>query len=257
MLGQLPTGSDRRPSAQGGSGRRLCSLAWRAHVWWGGVVDAVDLARRFGLGGAARLSDGPVARGKQGLVWRLDTAEGSWAVKVPFRQSDEDEVRTATAFQEAACAAGVPAPQVRRTTEGCVFATLGGRQVRVYEWVDLHAPDARLDPDRVGAVVAAIHRVSATDTARPGRDRTGKTPNWQFWSRGRNNPRAGARSIPGRSSTTRCSRARCDRSSPLRGAHFRRSARQFEPVGVTSVPHRKVVLPRRERVGWSPVSSPR
>ena len=126
-------------------------------------MDAVDLARRFGLGGAARLSDGSVARGKQGLVWRLDTAEGSWAVKVPFRQCGEDEVRSAAAFQEAACAAGVPAPQLRRTTEGCVFAALGGRQVRMYEWVDLGTPDAGLDPDRVGAVVAAIHRVSVAD----------------------------------------------------------------------------------------------
>ena len=33
----------------------------------------------------------------------------------------------------------------------------------MYEWVDLRAPDAGLDPDRVGAVVAAIHRVSVTD----------------------------------------------------------------------------------------------
>jgi Ser/Thr protein kinase RdoA (MazF antagonist) len=132
-------------------------------VWWGGLVEAVALARRFGLDGAARLSDGPVARGKQGLVWRLDTAEGSWAVKVPFHQSGEDEVRSATAFQEAAGAAGVPAPRVRRTTEGSVFATLEGRQVRVYGWVDLRAPDTTLDPHRVGAVVAAIHRVPASD----------------------------------------------------------------------------------------------
>ena len=121
------------------------------------------LARRFALGRAARLSDGPVARGKQGVVWRLDTADGSWAVKVPFHSSSEDEVRLATAFQEAAYAAGVPTPQVRRTTEGCVFAAMEGRQVRVYEWVDLLAPDSRLDPARVGAVVAAIHRVSVPD----------------------------------------------------------------------------------------------
>jgi Ser/Thr protein kinase RdoA (MazF antagonist) len=127
-------------------------------------MDAVDLARRFGLGGTARLSDEPVARGKQGLVWRLDTAEGRWAVKVPFRHPDQDEVRSATAFQEAACAAGVPAPRVRRTTEGDVFAALGDSLVRMYEWVDLAAPDAGLDPDRVGAVVAAIHRVSVTGT---------------------------------------------------------------------------------------------
>ena len=70
----------------------------------------MDLARRFALGQAARLSDGPVARGKQGVVWRLDTADGSWAVKVPFRQSGEDEVRSAAAFQEAAHAAGIPTP---------------------------------------------------------------------------------------------------------------------------------------------------
>ena len=126
-------------------------------------MDAVEIARRFGLGEAARLSDGPVARGKQGLVWQLDTADGRWAVKVPFDPCGEDEVRWAAAFQEAACATGVPAPQIRRTTEGCVFTALEGTQARVYEWVDLRDPDPRLDPARVGAVVAAIHRVSVTD----------------------------------------------------------------------------------------------
>jgi Ser/Thr protein kinase RdoA (MazF antagonist) len=151
-----------RPRDNNARGR----VSWhlRARVWWGGLVDAANLARRFGLGRAARLSDGPVARGRQGLVWRLDTADGSWAVKVPFHRSSEDEVRLATAFQEAAYAAGVPTPQVRRTTAGRVFATLNGRQVRVYEWVDLRAPDAMLDPGRVGAVVASIHRASATDS---------------------------------------------------------------------------------------------
>ena len=126
-------------------------------------MDAEQVARRFGLGGAARLSDVPVARGRQGLVWRLDTTDGSWAVKEPFHRSGEEEVRAATAFQEAACAAGIPAPQVRRTTEGCVLATCEGRQVRVYEWADLQAPDTQIDPEQVGAVVAAIHCVSAAD----------------------------------------------------------------------------------------------
>ena len=126
-------------------------------------MDAVDLAERFALGGAASLSDGPVARGKQGVVWRLDTADGSWAVKVPFHPSGEDEVRLATRFQEAAHSAGVPTPQVRRTTDGRVFATVDDRQVRVYEWVDLDAPDSSLDPAMVGTVVAAMHQVTVTD----------------------------------------------------------------------------------------------
>jgi Ser/Thr protein kinase RdoA (MazF antagonist) len=124
-----------------------------------GIVDAAELADRFGLGGAPKLSDGPVARGRQGEVWRLETADGRWAVKVPFHESGEDRVRASTQFQEAACATGVPAPSVRRATDGCVFARVGGRQVRVYEWVDLKEPDPGLDPVLVGAAVAAIHRV--------------------------------------------------------------------------------------------------
>jgi Ser/Thr protein kinase RdoA (MazF antagonist) len=96
-------------------------------------------------------------------VWRLETSDGSWAVKLPLRRSSEDEVRLATVFQEAAYAAGVPTPRVRRTTEGSVFATVQGRQVRVHEWVDLRAPDPRLDPALVGAVVAALHRVYVPD----------------------------------------------------------------------------------------------
>jgi aminoglycoside phosphotransferase (APT) family kinase protein len=126
-------------------------------------MDAEEVARRFGLRQPAGLSNGPVARGKQGAVWRLDTAEGSWAVKVPFHPCDEDGARLATTFQEAAYAAGVPTPQVRRTTEGRVFTTVAGSQVRLYEWVDVRAADRRIDPERVGAVVAALHRTPSAD----------------------------------------------------------------------------------------------
>jgi Ser/Thr protein kinase RdoA (MazF antagonist) len=130
---------------------------------WSFAMDAMELARRFGLGRARRLSDAPLARGKQGLVWRLETSDGSWAVKVPLQPPDEAEAEVTTSFQEAAYAAGVPTPLVRRTSEGRVFATIEDTQVRVYEWVDLMPPDSLLDPALVGAVVAAIHRVGATD----------------------------------------------------------------------------------------------
>jgi Ser/Thr protein kinase RdoA (MazF antagonist) len=126
-------------------------------------MDAVELARRFALGSQARLSDGPVARGKQGVVWRLETTDGAWAVKVPFVPPSEEAVRSSTAFQEAAYAAGVPTPQVRRTTAGSVFASIDGEQARVYEWVDLLPPDPGLDPAAVGAAVAAIHRLPVGD----------------------------------------------------------------------------------------------
>lgn len=122
-------------------------------------MDAALVARRFGLGGRSRLSDGPVARGKEGVVWRLETGDGLWAVKVPFERATEDDVRRSTLFQEAARRAGVPTPQVRRTSDGQVFADIADQQVRVYEWVDLLAPDTRLDPTLVGEVLARIHQV--------------------------------------------------------------------------------------------------
>lgn len=121
--------------------------------------DAGDVAGRFGLGRATRLSDGPVARGKQGLVWRLETSDGRWAVKVPLRPTSEAEVRLPTEFNEKAWAAGVPTPKVCRTDDGAVLALVGGDQVRVHEWVDLLPPDPMVDPGQVGALVAALHQV--------------------------------------------------------------------------------------------------
>ncbi|GAA0926777.1 hypothetical protein GCM10009558_039360 [Virgisporangium aurantiacum] len=121
-------------------------------------MDADELADRFGLGRAVALSDGSVARGKQGEVWRLETVDGAWAVKVPFHETDEAALDPPTRFQEGAVAGGVPAPVVRRTTAGGIFARVGGRQVRVYGWVDLGRPDPGLDPGLVGAAIAAVHR---------------------------------------------------------------------------------------------------
>lgn len=130
-------------------------------------MDAAAIADQFGLGARPTLSDGPVARGKQGAVWRLTTADGRWAVKVPFHHEDEAALAPAAAFQEAAAASGVPAPRIRRTSEGDLFAVVDGVQLRLYEWVDLGEPDPLLDPELVGAAVAATHQVPGADRAAP------------------------------------------------------------------------------------------
>lgn len=135
-----------------------------------GGVDAAEVARCFDLGRVRSSSAGPVARGKQGQVWRLDTTDGAWAVKVAFGEVDERAVAASAAFQEAAIAAGVPTPAVRRTRAGAVFGEVGGvggpgeaglagEVVRVHSWVDLGPPDPMVDPGAVGEVVAAIHRL--------------------------------------------------------------------------------------------------
>jgi Ser/Thr protein kinase RdoA (MazF antagonist) len=122
-------------------------------------MDADRIARAFALGARPRLSDGPVARGKQGAVWRLETSEDRYAVKVQSVPESEADVRAATAFHEAAHASGVRTPRVHRSIEGAVFADVGGARVRVYEWVELLPPDPMLDPGQVGAAVAAVHQV--------------------------------------------------------------------------------------------------
>jgi Ser/Thr protein kinase RdoA (MazF antagonist) len=127
-------------------------------------VDAAEVAERFGLGAPVRLSDGPVARGRQGTVWRLETSDGRWALKALLEPVSEEDARACAELQEAAHALGVPTPGIRRTTEGRVFAALPHGQVRVYDWVDLLSPDPMLDPDQVGAAVALAHQASLLAT---------------------------------------------------------------------------------------------
>ena len=121
--------------------------------------DEGDLvAEAFGLGAPARL-DGPVAAGRLGDVWRLETPRGAWAVKDARLAVDAAACERDAAYQDAVHAAGVPMPAVVRSTGGRVLEDVAGTPVRVYEWVDVRGEDRRLDPAAVGEVVAAIHRV--------------------------------------------------------------------------------------------------
>ena len=71
----------------------------------------------FDLGSWGRLSGGPVASGRLGSIWRLDTERGSWAVK-QVGDGEVAELLDGAAFQEAVLAAGISTPAVRRTRAG-------------------------------------------------------------------------------------------------------------------------------------------
>jgi hypothetical protein len=118
----------------------------------------------FDLGSWGRLSDGPVASGRLGSIWRLDTEGGGWAVKQVGGAGDEElaELLEGAAFQQAALAAGVPTPAPRRTGAGDCIAECGGVRVRLHAWAELHDPDPNLDPVDVGRLVARLHRVEFT-----------------------------------------------------------------------------------------------
>jgi Ser/Thr protein kinase RdoA (MazF antagonist) len=131
-----------------------------------GTVSLTDghvpcILEAFDLGSWGRLSSGPVASGRLGSIWRLDTERGSWAVKQVGDAGDDEvaELLEGAGFQEAVLAAGISTPAVRRTRAGQVIADCGEVRVRLHAWVDLHDPDPRLDPVAVGQLVAGLHRV--------------------------------------------------------------------------------------------------
>jgi hypothetical protein len=115
------------------------------------------IANRYGLGDRATLT-GPVARGELGQVWRLNTSNGTLAVKEPFEPKSEAESREEAEIQEVARDAGIPAPGVLRSADD-VSLLVGDVRICVFEWVDVLERDPRLDPVSVGQIVASIHRV--------------------------------------------------------------------------------------------------
>ncbi|MEP6649260.1 MAG: phosphotransferase [Lapillicoccus sp.] len=125
-----------------------------------------DLLDVFALGDGT-ISDRPVARGWLGEIWRLDASTGPWAVKTGTGPTREDEVEASAPFQEAAVAAGIPAPAVRRTRDGRVLATLGRVEVRVLAWADMMGPDPGLDPVAVGELLARLHGMRGARLASP------------------------------------------------------------------------------------------
>lgn len=124
-----------------------------------GELDPGTVATAFGLGGHARWSGAPEA-GKVGVVRRLDTDRGSWAVKVADRPVDVAALARQADLQDRVRAAGVLTPEVVRTADGAVTAQVNGRTVQVLSWLELGPVDRSLDPVGVGRLVAALHRVA-------------------------------------------------------------------------------------------------
>jgi Ser/Thr protein kinase RdoA (MazF antagonist) len=119
---------------------------------------ARETAAAFGLGEPVVLV-GPVAAGRQGRIWRLETDRARYAVKVSDVPPDPGEVECEAAYQEEFSARGVPMPAVVRAVDGSVLADVAGHRVRVYSWVDVLGEDRRLDPAGVGILLASLHRV--------------------------------------------------------------------------------------------------
>ncbi|MFH9742598.1 phosphotransferase [Streptomyces roseolus] len=91
-----------------------------------------------------------------------DHAGRRWFVKAYPRGTDLEAERQALALGEAARAAGVPVPTVRRTVSGEVIASAGGLSVSVTQYVaDAETAEGGLSRgrwDAVGEAVGRLHR---------------------------------------------------------------------------------------------------
>lgn len=122
------------------------------------------LAERFGLSGPAAL-EGPVDRGFQGQVWRLTCGARAYAVKEALTPIDEHQIAAAFALQQRAVAAGVVAPRQLLTVGGDLAVSVDDETLRVFDWLELAAPDRHLNPVGVGRLLAALHTAGGPTTA--------------------------------------------------------------------------------------------
>jgi len=102
---------------------------------WAAVAEVFSLGRVLGI-------PEYVARGFMGEVWRLDTADGRWAVKWQFPWAAAEPLPPDVAIQLAAARAGIPLPLPVTAATGAAVARIGDRHARVYEWADLGPPPA-------------------------------------------------------------------------------------------------------------------
>lgn len=119
--------------------------------------DVEQAAGIFGLGRVVRTPE-VAGRGKQGVLWRLVTDAGPFAVKEVIERPSEAEVAADVAFVTAMVGRGVHAPLPLRTADGSVLADVGPAAVRVSTWVDLDEARPDVDPAALGALFATLHR---------------------------------------------------------------------------------------------------
>ncbi|HEY3799991.1 MAG TPA: phosphotransferase [Caulobacteraceae bacterium] len=122
------------------------------------------IASAFDLGAPAGPLT-PVERGAMGMVWRLDTERGAWAVKQLFEWArGEERLDLETRVTDAAVAAGVATPRIVRTPDGAVIATLDDQRWRVFSWMDLGPPTRRPlcaeQAEGIGSLLARLHRLN-------------------------------------------------------------------------------------------------
>jgi Ser/Thr protein kinase RdoA (MazF antagonist) len=132
------------------------------------VIDCRDeIVRRacaaYGLPVEPRASMTPVARSATGHIWRLDTGAGRYALKELLWGADEASVRREAAVTARLAGAGLRLPGSVPASDGRFLVRLatdlGGRWLRLYQWVDgvPVGPSGRGIAGRAGDLLGRLH----------------------------------------------------------------------------------------------------
>ena len=125
---------------------------------------AGEVAAAFGLGEpVAAMTEAARGWGGHNVVYRLDTADGRWAVKVLRREVD-GLIRERFDIELAAFSSGVSMPRPVPTGAGSPYAEIGDARLRCYEWVDGAAKvneETSVEESRLmGRLVGGLHGMS-------------------------------------------------------------------------------------------------
>lgn len=139
----------------------LDRLAGRACCEAGGV-DGDHIAERFALG---RPVSAPVVAatgwGYRNRVWRLDTVDGTFAVKDTIRELLPADPAESFRVERLAFDAGIPAPQPVPSSTGSCYELVDGRWYRCHRWMDGTAKQNEAtttdDAVQMDGVVARLH----------------------------------------------------------------------------------------------------
>jgi Ser/Thr protein kinase RdoA (MazF antagonist) len=135
--------------------------------------NAAEIVRQaciaYGLPMRARVSLTPVARGAMGQIWCLDLGSQRYALKELLWGADEVSARNEAAVTARLAAAGIRLPGSLPTPDGRFLARLtgqlGGRWLRLYQWIDGAPVTPVTDHDmasRVGDLLGRLHAHAGT-----------------------------------------------------------------------------------------------
>ena len=145
-------------------------------------VDAEEVAAAFGVGQAL----GPLvaaARGWGGhnVIYRLQSTEGSWAIKALARELDEF---TAEHFdiEVAAFNCGIPMPHPVPGPYGGCCTRVGGQLLRCHEWIEgpakTNEETAVTESSQMGTIMGRLHRLRLSWSARFDNQLGAEGPSW-------------------------------------------------------------------------------